>query len=198
MIIVGIDPSLTATGVAVIDTDDHLVIDTHTITSTGRADAPLHARLRRIQDLAGAICWHAHHHDEEVPDDPRMDFRAELVVIEAPSLGQTRQGGTLDRHGLWWSTLTRLDQEGIPCVAVTPATRAKYATGKGNAGKDEVLLAVAKRYPHADVTNNNEADALILAAIGARLTGHPIEDNLPKTHLDALTKFTLPDGWAAA
>lgn len=40
-------------------------------------------------------------------------------------------------------------------------------------------------------------NALILAAIGARLTGHPI-DELPKSHLDALAKVpALPAGVAA-
>lgn len=75
-----------------------------------------------------------------------------------------------------------------PIVIITPSQRAKYATGKGNASKDAVLLAVARRYPTVEVTDNNEADALVLAAMIARLAGRPIETSLPQTHLDALAK----------
>ena len=77
-------------------------------------------------------------------------------------------------------------------MPVPPSCRAKYATGKGNAGKDEVLLAASRRYPHAPIVGNDDADAVVLAAIGARLLGEPVEDSLPKTHLDALAKLTLP------
>ena len=88
-------------------------------------------------------------------------------------------------QGLAWGA-------GVPVLPVPPSCRAKYATGKGNAGKDEVLLAVARRYPHAPVGGNDEADALVLAAMGARLLGEPVEDSLPKAHLDALAKLALP------
>ena len=40
----------------------------------------------------------------------------------------------------------------------------------------------------ADITNNNEADAVILAAIGARLHGHPIDD-IPKANLRSFAKL---------
>ena len=78
-------------------------------------------------------------------------------------------------------------------LVVPASSRAKYATGRGNAGKDEVLLAVSRRYPHAPIVNNDQADAVALAAMGARLLGEPIEDSLPKTHLDALAKLAAPE-----
>ena len=34
---------------------------------------------------------------------------------------------------------------------------------------------------------------MILAAIGARLLGQPIEDHLPKTHTDALAKLPVDE-----
>lgn len=171
MKIIGIDPSLTATGIAVVDTQDRLHILTHTITSKGHRDDSWAERCARINVLARRIIDTAE--------------GADHVVIESPSLGQQRQGGALDRAGLWWAILTGLHRV-TPITAVPPATRAKYATGKGNAGKDAVLLAVAKRYPQADIEDNNQADALALAAIGARLAGEPIEDSIPRTHRDAL------------
>lgn len=194
MIVVGVDPSLTGTGIAVVDTDDVLVIATHTITSAGRKDATLTERRERIAYIA----------ERQIGDyalglgDRRGETgRADLVVIEAPSLGQARQGGQFDRHGLWWLAVHRLHTLGIPVAAVAPNARAKYATGKGNASKEQVLLAVARRYPHVAVANNNEADALALAAMGARHLSQPIDD-LPQTHLEALVKVQWPPVQAVA
>ena len=74
-----------------------------------------------------------------------------------------------------------------------------YGTGKGNAGKDEVMLATARRYTNqAEVANNDQADALVLAAMGARHLGAPIEESLPQSHLRALDKVAWPAGLAVA
>ncbi len=77
-------------------------------------------------------------------------------------------------------------------VAVPPNLRAKYATGRGNAGKDEVLLAVAHRWTHVCQPDGNDtADALVLASMGADHLGHP-PVHLPATHREALTKVPWP------
>jgi Holliday junction resolvasome RuvABC endonuclease subunit len=185
VIVIGIDPSLTATGIARVDTEDQLYATTTTIASRGSKDADLTSRRDRLAKLVRDI-------DAHVLGLPYPDAApTTLVVIEAPSLGQTRQGGTLDRHGLWWMLIDRIHTLRYPVVAVPPTCRAKYATGKGNADKDTVLLAVARRYPHVDVANNNEADALALAAMGARSLGQPIDD-LPQAHLEAMVKVPWP------
>ena len=172
MICVGIDPSLTATGVAVIDTEDVLHITCDTVGSTGRRDASWDERLHRVAGLARDVA-------AAVPDGA-------CVAMEAPSLGQKHQAGVVDRHGLTWFILAELRDQGVPVTMVPPTTRAKYATGRGNSGKDAVLLAASRRYPQAPMRDNNQADAVILAAYLARVSGHPIEDTLPKTHLEAI------------
>lgn len=182
--ILGVDPSLTGTGLALLDTDDHLVIPTETVTSTGKATASTDERLERILTIVETVIYKTVAH------------KTQLAVIEAPAFSRNN-AGTWDRAGLWWLLVSRLAEARIETVTIPPTTRAKYATGRGNAGKDEVLLAVAKRYPHVDVRDNNQADSLVLAAIGAHLVGHPI-DELPKSHLDALAKVpALPGTWAA-
>lgn len=183
-IVLGVDPSLTSTGLARVDTDDHLVIDVATVTSKPGNQPGIEGRVQRL----ARICQHV----IAFADLDEVD----LLVIEAPAFS-SRSGQQHDRSGLWWRLIDRALDHGCQVVEVAPTSRAKYATGKGNAGKDEVLLAVAKRYPHVDVTNNNEADALVLAAMGAHLVGHPI-DELPKTHLDALTKVRATAGRAVA
>src|SRR6185312_10547010 len=61
------------------------------------------------------------------------------VAIEGPSYG-SQHGREHERGGLWWYVVVQLDLLGYPLVVVPPAVLKKYATGKGNAGKDEVLL----------------------------------------------------------
>ena len=179
MMVVGIDPSLTSTGVVVVDAQDRLTVQTATVESRGARSDSWASRSERVRGLAASVT-------AEVP------VSARLVVMESPSLSQRNAGSAHDRAGLWWAIYWRLTDRGIPVLPVPPAVRAKYAAGKGNAAKDAVMLAVARRYPHVDIGNNNEADAMVLAAIGARLLGEPVEDSLPKTHTDALQKVTLP------
>ena len=168
---VGVDPSLTSTGVAILDTEDVLVIETFTVASKGRRDDSWPDRWRRIDDAAGRVV-------QLVP-------AGAAVAIEAPSYGQARQSGVHDRAGLWWAIYSRIIDAGAPVSPVPPATRARYAAGKGNAAKDAVLAAAVRRYPQAAIANNDEADAVVLAAWLARHLGHPIEDHMPATHLSA-------------
>lgn len=179
MMVVGVDPSLTGTGVVVVNTRDLLDVRSTTVESRGARADSWDRRSARARGIAGTVA-------AMVPADTR------LVVMESPSLNQRNAGSAHDRAGLWWAIYWRLTDRGIGVLPVPPAVRAKYAAGKGNAAKDAVMLAVARRYPHVDIGNNNEADAMVLAAIGARLLGEPVEDSLPKTHTDALQKVTLP------
>jgi crossover junction endodeoxyribonuclease RuvC len=175
MRVLGVDPSLTATGLALVDTATNAVIDTWTITTKGKADDTLRQRQTRLDRIA---------HDAGVID-------TDLVVIEGPAHGHTT-GHHHDRSGLWWAIVTAFHSLDVPVVEVTPASLKKYATGKGNAGKDTVLLEVARRYPTVMVANNNEADALVLAAMGCHhLTGHGLTI-LPAAHVAALAAVTWP------
>jgi crossover junction endodeoxyribonuclease RuvC len=118
-------------------------------------------------------------------------LHADLVVVEGPSYASTSPH-THDRAGLWWLVVGRLLNCGHRVAIAPPSSRAKYGTGKGNAGKDLVLASVVRRYPDVEVTGNDEADALLLAAMGARRLGAPIDD-LPKTHLAALSGVAWPE-----
>jgi len=63
-----------------------------------------------------------------------------------------------------------------------------FATGKGNAGKADVLVSAVRRLGY-DGADHNQADALWLRAIGMHLLGEPIVD-LPKEHLRSLAKLS--------
>lgn len=175
MRIIGIDPSLTATGIAIIDTNhpDHIRIHTETIRSTKTGNTITH-RLTRFGTVADTLL-------------DTMPTSLDLAIIEGPAYA-AHGAGTWDRAGMWWNIARILHRLDIPTVEVPPATRCQYATGRGNADKDVVMISAVRRYPTADITNNNEADAVILAAIGARLHGHPIDD-IPKANLRSFAKL---------
>jgi hypothetical protein len=117
----------------------------------------------------------------------------DLVVVEGPSYGnqgQQRQAGHHERAGLWWLVRCTLDARGHQVAVAPPAARAKYATGRGNAGKADVIREVTKRYPWFE-GGEDEADALVLAAMGADHLGQPLAE-LPATHRIALRGVEWP------
>ena len=61
-----------------------------------------------------------------------------------------------------------------PFIVVPPTVVKLYATGKGNAHKDEVLAAAIRAGCHESVTTNDRADAWWLRAIGLHLHGEPV------------------------
>lgn len=181
VVVAGIDLSLASTGLALATWHDGVrEQDIQRIQSKGQAGATLTQRRDRLHRLCAAISDRA--------------GCADLVVIEGPSYGTSREQAAArhDRSGLWWLLVDNLVETfGSRVAEVPPSVRAKYATGVGNAGKDAVLAAAVKRYPDWDITGNDVADAVILAAMGARHLGHPI-DSLPQVHLAAMTKVRWP------
>jgi len=160
---VGIDPSLTNTGIAVYRTEEMLDpgVKLASVESTGKKDDSWNTRADRIENLAANVL---------------IEFPVEsLVVMESPSYG-SRGGAAHDRAGLWWGIHHRLRAGGCTVILAAPSQRMKYVTGKGRADKDTVLAHTIRRYPDLDITNNNTADAVIFMAMAARLAGHPIED----------------------
>lgn len=119
----------------------------------------------------------------------------DLVAVEGLAISR-QTGQHLTRAGMWHLVMNGVDQRGIRWIEVTPTGLKKYATGKGNAGKDEVLAAAIRRFPEVEVTGNDEADALWLAAIGADLLGEPMVV-MPAVNRAALAKLFLPSGVAA-
>jgi crossover junction endodeoxyribonuclease RuvC len=132
----------------------------------------------RLQELLDAAMLHA--------------LGADLVAIEGLSYGSV-SATAYDRAGLFWLIRHELWQAKIPYAVIPPATRAKWLTGKGNASKDECLAAAIKRFGHlADITGNDEADALTLAAMAHDAHGQPLvpmpQDRTALLHAKRTTK----------
>ena len=171
--VVGIDPSLTATGLAVVGNGVALA----SCVKIRPANLRGHERMDAIREVV-------------------LDTvdKAGLVVIEGPSYGSSAgQAGHHERAGLWWLLTRLLWQADIPYAVMSPSGLKKYITGKGNADKDSVLAAVVRRYgEHVVIDNNNAADAFALAAAGADHLGEAIEP-MPETHRAALAKVDWPE-----
>ena len=85
---------------------------------------------------------------------------------------------------------------GYPIAVVPPNVLKVYATGKGNASKAAVMLAAARRYPWADIVDDNTADAMVLYAMGLDWLGYQMEP-VPQKNRDALASVAWPEGIAA-
>ncbi|MBP2384452.1 Holliday junction resolvasome RuvABC endonuclease subunit [Brachybacterium sacelli] len=150
---------------------------------TSKPPAPgtetVRTRFERMEKITAGIL--------ELIDD------ADVVGIESPAYGMRNAGKVHDRSGLWWWIVGKLEARGVPVTEVTPPSRMMYATGKGNAGKDLVLVTAAATYKQAEITGNDVADAVVIAAMVSRLAGQPIELREPaQAKMRALEKVRLP------
>jgi crossover junction endodeoxyribonuclease RuvC len=171
--IVGLDLSLTSTGAARIGPAG---------SWTTRFCPP------KGLDSWPRLSWILEHVEDVVRDSG-------LVVIEGPSYGSgsgVRQAGHHERGGLWWLVTHSLWLDSRPVAVVPPASLKRYITGKGTAHKDAVLAATIRRYPDIDLDGNDQADALVLAAMGADHLGYPIAP-MPATHRAALDTISWPE-----
>lgn len=169
--VVTLDLSLTATGIAGIGGGGAWV-DTITTRHTG------YPRLHSIRDVVRSYAAHAH-----------------LVVVEGPSYGSgmgRREKGHHERAGLWWLITYMLWSADIPVAVMPPGAVKRYATGRGNADKDAVMLAAARRYPDVLIANNNEGDALVMLAAALDHLGYPLAP-VPRTHRAALAAVDWPE-----
>lgn len=115
---------------------------------------------------------------------------ADLVAIEGYSYGSPQQATQIGGMG----AVVRLGLEEEPDLAwvvVPPSSRAKYATGKGNASKDQVLQEVAARRG-ATFKTTDECDAWVIWELAKAAYGLPTEVQMPKHHLEALTGVDWP------
>jgi crossover junction endodeoxyribonuclease RuvC len=151
---IGIDPSLTSTGISVVN-DEGKLID-------GRAVVTKYTGPQRLVLIRDAVKLFLAIHN------PAM------VCIEGYAMGAKwgreaagELGGIL--RVLFWEC-------GLTWKEVAPPQLKKFITGKGVAEKDHILLAVYKKYGE-EFKSNDEADAFVLAQI-ARAMDKPHTANL--------------------
>lgn len=162
--VVGVDLSLTGTGIATADGE---------LTVRTNAADPIEMRLQVIRNAVLHRC-------AVVPP-------VDLVVIE-DFVTRSPAASTLGMvHGVVRVALT---EAGIPFVLVPPATLKKYVCGKGTAKKDDMRMETYKRFG-LDIADDNQVDAFGLRAMALDALGHPLR-TMPTAQRDSLEKITWP------
>lgn len=178
--VLGIDSSLTSSGMCRVDVSSNdenepPAVDVWRITSKPGEDRSAVAMSSRITQIVAAM-------------EPHV-AKSDLIALEGISFASSGTGAHA-LHWLWGRIIDLTVSYAVETIIIPPSLRMKYATGKGNANKDTVLAATIRRFPNVDITGNDVADATILAAIGCRHLGLPIDD-MPKANWETvMTKLS--------
>lgn len=186
-LIVGLDLSLTATGVATLEFNP--MGNGYTATSVhtaGHRNDSLRDRWGRISLICGHITGKI-----QIPAEKRPEgwLATTLVVLEGPSV-MSKGGSNWDRAWLWGAVVDMFLANRIPVAVAPPSVVKKWATNRGNADKASVAVAVARLWDQFECESDNEADALALATMGAQWLGLDAPERAH--HRAALEKVTWP------
>lgn len=163
MNIIGIDPSLTATGVAGFGGTLHTIK-----TKPADKDERLATIFYAIDDEAFASATAPGHTRAVIEDLPKQAMGAGITGMVQ---GVVRLA---------------LIHHGVPYIKIPPATLKKFATGKGNA--DKAAMRVAWReYSGEDNADDNQVDAAFLRLIGQYISGQDVA--LPQEQLAAVAAY---------
>lgn len=158
--VVGLDPSLTSTGIA-------SVLGLYVAGYPLRQAEGTRARGRRIAAVTAAVAEH-------VAEVRMASTRADLpVLVVVEGFYVSGQPYAHERAGLWWRLAA--DLPSCELVQVAPATLKKYATGSGRAGKADVVAAFQRASGRSE-KDDNAADAWWLYAAGCAALGYPVAD----------------------
>ncbi|MFF8409025.1 hypothetical protein [Streptomyces omiyaensis] len=165
-LVVGLDLSLTCTGIAGEGWTDRIRTKT-------RGDL-------RLNYLAGEIS--------------SFIKAADLVVMEGPSFGHVGPQAHEDMAGLRVLVRHACFRRSIPYAVIPPSSLKLYATGYGKASKGEVRSAVADRYGiHTEgAARYDEADAYIAMAAGMDWLGYSLAA-VPEKNSSALGGVKWPE-----
>jgi crossover junction endodeoxyribonuclease RuvC len=158
---VGLDPS-TKTGLAIIDMDGN-IINVEEIKSKQKQDPA------RFVDIGNQIM------EQLEPND--------VVTIEGFSYG-SKGKGVSTQYGLGWIIRLFLFEKGYKYIEVPPTSVKKFATGKGNTKKDEMVLPIYKRWGF-EHNSDNVRDAFVLAQMAKAIHSHT---NLTAYQIEAIQK----------
>lgn len=139
---VGLDPS-TQTGIVILDKRGNVVFEKE-ITTKEKNDP------ERFIDIRDQVFKRIKKNDK--------------VFIEGFSYG-SRGRGVSTQYGVGWVIRTMFVESSIDYIEVTPGQLKKFATGKGNTSKDNMILPIYKRWQY-EHNSDNVRDAYVLAQIG--------------------------------
>jgi crossover junction endodeoxyribonuclease RuvC len=161
--VVGVDPSLTCSGVAVwsvsgFDDPASTVVKVPTI-----AAATLRDDGRRISQMVRRV--------NTFIDEETFTARS-LVLMEGPIPHMRNAGKQHERAGIFWGIAAHC-LKFADVARVPPDVLKKYWTGNGNASKELMVECVGRQWEGRRVATDDEADALALAHKGVRAIRGP-------------------------
>ena len=174
--IVAVDLSLTSTGLAIWRPGEALELQT------------INGKTTSGMERVAMICRHIW----ALTRDPNV-----LVMLEGYAYSRTN-GKFLDLAELRGILMYPLWCQSMLTMTISPTALKKYATGRGSTGKDKdtgeviptdktaVTMAARARYGHlVTIRNDDEADALVLAAMALHKYGAPLAP-VPKANAAAI------------
>lgn len=166
LVVVGLDLSLTCTGVA----------------GAGWTDK-IRTKLRGDERLA--------HLEAEIVSFIRV---ADLVAMEGPSYGHGAMAGHEELAGLRILVRRYCYRHQLPYAVIPPSSLKLYVAGRGNATKGEIRSAVADRYDvHTEGAGRYDmADAYGVFAAASDWLGQPLAE-VPERNRKALAGCQWPD-----
>lgn len=188
--VVGLDPSLTGTGLALPPGQPLDVERLRTITSV-RTGGTLVDRRRRYAGIVARVL-------STLEDHPAFVATELLVAVEGYAFASNGRGHA-DIIELGWMLRDRLTGRYGPdaVVEVSPSGLKKYATGSGSSkvSKADMRVALLKR-TGIDERDENRVDAEWLRLMALDALGAPVVE-LPAAHRQALDAVAWPTRKAA-
>ncbi|TWT58996.1 Holliday junction resolvase [Thalassoglobus neptunius] len=171
MQIIGMDPSLSGFGLCGIEAETGKILRKG-IVSEPNSGEDWPERLKRYDKIAERV----HHWSESM--------RPKYVFLETYSFSSrnTRAHQAGEFGFAIRKMITRKLSASV--VEVTPSELKQFATGKGNAKKDK-MIAAASLYLGEEVTDDNQADAVMLAVLGRCAIGYDNTDDSFKLNIAA-------------
>ena len=175
--VIGLDLSLTGPGLALIEEPwgkhDPVRPIALTMDRVPRGEAQRGLILKEAAEAVGHLA---------AESTKRHMFR--VACMEALLL-QSGSGKAPERAAFWWMVRAQLELRGFEVVSVHPTSRRSIAMDdaaraewrnapkhqKAAAGKRAVLASVRRRWPGVVLPDDNAADALVCAEVGAHRAG---------------------------
>jgi crossover junction endodeoxyribonuclease RuvC len=157
MIVLGVDPGLSATGYAVLEAGNGRLQVRDTGCARSKSRHPLETRVRAIYDELSAVT---------------QRWRPEVTVLEGLYTEYRYPRTAILMGHVRGVICLAADQTGARVVEVSPAEVKQALTGSGRASKQQIQRAVARMLSLKELPDSDHVcDAIALALVGAARAG---------------------------
>jgi len=163
--VVGLDMSLTGSGICVVQND----VSTIETLKTGPHD--FSCDLERLLYITNTVM-------SKIPQTPSLICIEDYFI----PMSTAQTGAAMSLNSLGTLMRIKMYEAKFPFIIISPPQLKKFILGKGVGQKSLIMKEVFKKY-NVDVKDDNQADAFVLAQIALA-----IEDMAAKANLSKYTK----------